>query len=84
MVASRPIATTTANAKENELTSYAIAARANAALLADEAGVPVFRKMADELHDRLGIGAGSAGRTANDAPRAIERAYESCRVCTDY
>lgn len=78
------MATTTANAKENELTSYAIAAHANAALLADEAGVPVFRKMADELHDRLGIGAGSAGRTANDAPRVIEHAYESCRVHVDY
>lgn len=62
------------------MVSYAIAAQANATLLAAEAGAPVFMKMADELHDRLGIGAGSAGRTPDDAPHATERAYETRMV----
>lgn len=66
------------------MTAYAIAAKANAALLADEAGVPILVKIADALRDRLGIGAGAAGSAANETPRVIEHAYEAHSTRTDY
>lgn len=58
------------------MTAYTIAARANATLLATEAGSPVRSRLTDALFERLGWGAGSAGKVAKDVPRAVEYAYE--------
>ncbi|HIT44969.1 MAG TPA: hypothetical protein IAC28_02625 [Candidatus Aphodovivens excrementavium] len=58
------------------MTAYTIAARANATLLAAEAGSPARSRLTDALFERLGWGAGSAGKVAEDAPRTVEYAYE--------
>ena len=58
------------------VTAYAIAARANAALLAYEAGSPARAKLTDALFERLGRGTGSAGSVVEDVPRSVEYAYE--------
>lgn len=58
------------------VTAYAIAARANAALLAAETGSPACVRLTEALLERLGWGAGSAGSIVEDAPRVVEYAYE--------
>lgn len=59
------------------MTAYTIAARANAALLAAEAGALTCAKPTDTLFDCLGRGAGSAGRVTDEAARSVEYAYET-------